>query len=164
MNQLSTTELNDMARQIRRDVVKMLMISKSGHSGGPLGLADVFTALYFHLMNIDSKKPKMPERDYFFLSAGHLCPVWYATLAPPRISAVGGTLDPPENQRTPAGPSRAGAYARPAGNRSCIRRARPGSLYRPSAVRSASGSIRNGTLSMYFSATASSTRDRSGKR
>jgi transketolase len=81
MNQLSTTELNDMARQIRRDIVKMLMISKSGHSGGPLGLADIFTALYFHLMNIDPKKPKMEERDYFFLSAGHLCPVWYATLA-----------------------------------------------------------------------------------
>jgi len=74
-------ELSEMARQLRRDLMKMLMISKSGHSGGPLGLSDVFASLYFHILNIDPKKPKMPERDYFFLSAGHLCPVWYATLA-----------------------------------------------------------------------------------
>lgn len=75
------TELNEMARQIRRDLMKMLLISKSGHSGGPLGLADVFTALYFHIMRIDPAKPMMPERDFLYLSAGHLCPVWYATLA-----------------------------------------------------------------------------------
>ena len=74
-------ELSEMARQIRRDLMKMLLLSKSGHSGGPLGLADVFTSLYFHILNIDPKRPSMPERDYFFLSAGHLCPVWYATLA-----------------------------------------------------------------------------------
>ncbi len=81
METLNVTELHEMARQIRRDIIKMLMISKSGHSGGPLGLADIFTSLYFNIMNIDSKRPNMPERDYFFLSAGHLCPVWYATLA-----------------------------------------------------------------------------------
>lgn len=74
-------DLNEMARQIRRDIIKMLMISKSGHSGGPLGLADIFTALYFNLMNIDPRNPKWEKRDYFFLSAGHLCPAWYATLA-----------------------------------------------------------------------------------
>ena len=74
-------ELQEIARQIRRDVIKMLMISKSGHSGGPLGLADIFTCMYFNVMNIDHERPNMPERDYFFLSAGHLCPVWYATLA-----------------------------------------------------------------------------------
>ncbi|HUN66925.1 MAG TPA: transketolase [Bacteroidota bacterium] len=81
MTSLSIAELKEMARQIRRDIIKMLLTSKSGHSGGPLGLADIFTALYFHLLNIDPAKPKMEGRDYFFLSAGHLCPVWYATLA-----------------------------------------------------------------------------------
>lgn len=75
------SELQEIARQIRRDIIKMLMISKSGHSGGPLGLADIFTSLYFNIMNIDHDHPTMTERDYFFLSAGHLCPVWYATLA-----------------------------------------------------------------------------------
>lgn len=70
-----------MARQIRRDIMKMLLISKSGHSGGPLGLSDIFASLYFNILNLDPKNPGWPERDYFFLSAGHLCPVWYATLA-----------------------------------------------------------------------------------
>ena len=79
--QLNTVELKEMARQLRRDVIKMLMISKSGHSGGPLGLAEVFASLYFHLLKIDPQNPKWDKRDYFFLSAGHLCPVWYATLA-----------------------------------------------------------------------------------
>lgn len=81
MKSFETSELKEMARQIRRDIIKMLMISKSGHSGGPLGLAEVFSSLYFNILNIDPKKPKWEERDYFFLSAGHLCPVWYATLA-----------------------------------------------------------------------------------
>ncbi len=81
MKPFSISELQEMARQIRRDVVKMLMISKSGHSGGPLGLADIFTSLYFHILNIDPANPRWEQRDYFFLSAGHLCPVWYATLA-----------------------------------------------------------------------------------
>ena len=81
MKSFETSELKEMARQIRRDIIKMLMISKSGHSGGPLGLAEVFSSLYFNILNIDPKDPKWEERDYFFLSAGHLCPVWYATLA-----------------------------------------------------------------------------------
>jgi transketolase len=84
MNQnvkFSVEELQEMARQIRRDIIKMLMISKSGHSGGPLGLADIFTSLYFNILNIDPENPRWEKRDYFFLSAGHLCPVWYATLA-----------------------------------------------------------------------------------
>ena len=74
-------ELDEMARQIRRDIINMLLISKSGHSGGPLGLADVFTALYFNKMNIDNEKPYMDSRDYIFVSIGHVAPVWYATLA-----------------------------------------------------------------------------------
>lgn len=78
---MNSSELQEMSRQIRRDVIKMLMISKSGHSGGPLGLADIFASLYFDILKIDPKNPAMSSRDYFFLSAGHLCPVWYATLA-----------------------------------------------------------------------------------
>jgi transketolase len=78
---IDTSELNEMSRQIRRDIINMLLISKSGHSGGPLGLADIFTALYFNKLNIDNENPYMDERDYFFLSIGHVAPVWYATLA-----------------------------------------------------------------------------------
>ena len=77
----STADLNEMARQIRRDIIKMLMISQSGHSGGPLGLADIFAALYFRVLRYDTNNVTWPGRDYFFLSAGHLAPVWYATLA-----------------------------------------------------------------------------------
>ena len=73
--------LEEMARQIRRDIIKMLMISQSGHSGGPLGLADIFSSLYFKILRYDPTNPTWAERDYFFLSAGHLAPVWYATLS-----------------------------------------------------------------------------------
>ncbi|MFI5251169.1 MAG: transketolase [Bacteroidota bacterium] len=82
MEKLTPSELKEISRQIRRDIIKMLMISKSGHSGGPLGLADIFASLYFNILNIDPKNPyTKQDRDYFFLSAGHLAPVWYATLA-----------------------------------------------------------------------------------
>src|SRR5258708_4345938 len=81
MEQFDITGLGEIARQIRRDIMKMLMISKSGHSGGPLGLSDIFASLYFSILRLDPQKPRWDERDFFFLSAGHLCPVWYATLA-----------------------------------------------------------------------------------
>lgn len=81
MQTFDVAELKEMSRQIRRDIIKMLMISKSGHSGGPLGLSDIFAALYFNILKNDPKNPRWDGRDYFFLSAGHLCPVWYATLA-----------------------------------------------------------------------------------
>ena len=74
-------ELDEMARQIRRDIIHMLAIAQTGHSGAPLGMADIFTALYFNVLNIDSKNPEFEDRDYFFLSIGHIAPVWYATLA-----------------------------------------------------------------------------------
>src|SRR5689334_5805098 len=81
MKKLSCDELPEMARQIRRDIINMLLISKSGHSGGTLGLADIFASLYFNILNVDPADLNKPDRDFFFLSAGHLCPVWYATLA-----------------------------------------------------------------------------------
>ena len=77
----SESDLAEMSRQIRRDIVRMLMISQSGHSGGPLGLADIFACLYFSILRHDPQHPAWPDRDYFFLSAGHLAPVWYAALA-----------------------------------------------------------------------------------
>ncbi len=79
--EFDTADLQEMARQIRRDIIKMLMISQSGHSGGPLGLADIFSSLYFKILKYDPANPTLPERDFFFLSAGHLAPVWYSTLA-----------------------------------------------------------------------------------
>ncbi len=78
---LSLKELALLAYDIRKDIVQALYEAKSGHSGGPLGMAEVFTALYFHVMNIDPKHPDWPERDRFVLSCGHICPVLYATLA-----------------------------------------------------------------------------------
>ncbi|MEP7147108.1 MAG: transketolase [bacterium] len=77
----SHEDLNEMARQIRRDIINMLVIAQTGHSGGPLGMADIFAALYFNKLNIDNTDPEMTDRDYFFLSIGHIAPVWYATLA-----------------------------------------------------------------------------------
>ena len=75
-------ELETKANQIRQDIIQMLVQAKSGHSAGPLGMADVFTALYFGgVMNVDPKNPQMETRDRFVLSCGHICPVWYATLA-----------------------------------------------------------------------------------
>ena len=74
-------ELETMSRQIRRDIINMLLISKSGHTGAPLGLADIFTALYFNILNIDAEDPSFSGRDFLFVSIGHVAPVWYAALA-----------------------------------------------------------------------------------
>jgi transketolase len=73
--------LEKKANEIRRDVIKMLISAKSGHSAGPLGSADIFTALYFGVMNVNGKKPLDPNRDRFVLSCGHYAPVWYAAMA-----------------------------------------------------------------------------------
>lgn len=74
-------ELTEKANEIRQDIIKMLVEAGSGHSAGPLGCADLLTALYFHVLKIDPENPTSPDRDRFVLSAGHLCPVLYATLA-----------------------------------------------------------------------------------
>lgn len=74
-------KLNLIANDIRQDLIKSLVAAGSGHSGGPLGMADVFTALYFNVIKNDPKKPWWNERDYVILSNGHICPVWYSTLA-----------------------------------------------------------------------------------
>src|SRR5438309_2221230 len=69
------------ANVLREDVIKMLVKAGSGHSAGPLGMADIFAAFYFHILNHDPKKPDWPERDRLVLSNGHICPILYATLA-----------------------------------------------------------------------------------
>ena len=70
-----------MAITIREDIIRMLEHAGSGHSAGPLGLADIFTALYFNIMKHDPKNPAWPERDLMILSNGHTVPVRYATMA-----------------------------------------------------------------------------------
>ncbi len=74
-------KLELQANTIRQDIIKMLVEAGSGHSAGPLGMADVFTALYFHILKINPQKPDWEERDRLVLSNGHICPVLYATMA-----------------------------------------------------------------------------------
>jgi transketolase len=76
------TQLEHTASQIRRDIVRMVHKAQSGHPGGSLGCADFFTALYFEIMNHKPEFQMMgKQEDLFFLSNGHISPVWYATLA-----------------------------------------------------------------------------------
>jgi len=79
--QLTVTQLEQTANTIRKDIITMLEAAGSGHSAGPLGLADVVTALYFDIMNIRPEDPEWNERDFFFLSNGHTVPVQYAAMA-----------------------------------------------------------------------------------
>lgn len=74
-------ELSELANTIRQDIIKNLVSAGSGHSAGPLGMADVLTALYFAVLNHNPKRPDWEERDRLVLSNGHICPVLYATLA-----------------------------------------------------------------------------------
>ncbi|MDZ4296051.1 MAG: transketolase, partial [Patescibacteria group bacterium] len=73
--------LEQTANQIRKDIIEMVVAAGSGHVGGPLGMADVFTALYFHILKHDPKRPDWEERDRLVLSNGHICPVQYAAMA-----------------------------------------------------------------------------------
>ena len=74
-------ELESKASAIRQTIIEMLVAAGSGHTAGPLGMADIFTALYFHVLNHDPKNPAWPERDRLMLSNGHITPVRYATMA-----------------------------------------------------------------------------------
>ncbi len=74
-------KLKLIANDIRQDLIKMLAEAGSGHSAGPLGMTEVFTALYFNVLKHDPKKPDWAERDIFVLSNGHICPVRYAAMA-----------------------------------------------------------------------------------
>lgn len=74
-------ELEEKANKIRISIIDMLLEAKSGHTAGPLGMADVFTTLFFHTLKHKPKEPHWPGRDRLVLSNGHICPVYYATLA-----------------------------------------------------------------------------------
>ncbi len=73
--------LEEIANRIREKIIETLVEAGSGHSAGPLGMADVFTAFYFHILKHNPKNPNWAERDILILSNGHICPVQYVTLA-----------------------------------------------------------------------------------
>ena len=81
LDETKEKELRQTANNIRKSIIEMLLEAGSGHTAGPLGMADIFTALYFHILKHDPKKPDWPERDRVVLSNGHICPVLYATMA-----------------------------------------------------------------------------------
>lgn len=75
-------EYHKIANQIRKDIIKSLLLAKSGHSGGPLGISDIMSVLYFGgYMRYDPKNPDLKDRDRFVLSAGHMAPILYSVLA-----------------------------------------------------------------------------------
>ena len=78
---MNNLELEKLANEIRKSIVTAVHSAKSGHPGGSLSSADIFTYLYFEEMNIDPKNPKKPDRDRFVLSKGHTAPGLYSTLA-----------------------------------------------------------------------------------
>lgn len=73
--------MQEKARDIRATVIEMLVSAKSGHTAGPLGMADIFSALYFHVLSHDPNNPEWEERDRLVLSNGHITPVRYSAMA-----------------------------------------------------------------------------------
>lgn len=78
---LSTAELKEMGKKLRRHVITMIATAGSGHPGGSLSAADIITALYFKVLSYYPDKPDWPDRDRFILSKGHAAPILYAALA-----------------------------------------------------------------------------------
>lgn len=81
LNDTKIQELEKTANTVRQDIIEMLLAAGSGHTAGPLGMADVFTYLYFHALNHKPEDPAWSERDLLVLSNGHICPVQYAAMA-----------------------------------------------------------------------------------
>ncbi len=84
MHSLTDVEVKTLtlrAGNIRESIIKMLVEAGSGHTAGPLGMADIFTALYFRILRHDSQHPEWKGRDRLILSNGHIAPVLYATMA-----------------------------------------------------------------------------------
>jgi len=81
MTDYSISDLEAIARKLRRHVITMISTAGSGHPGGSLSAADIITVLYFKMMRHDPKDPKWPDRDRFVLSKGHAAPILYAALA-----------------------------------------------------------------------------------
>ena len=74
-------EFEELANQARQFLIEMLVEAGSGHTAGPLGMADIFTAFYFHILNHDPKNPFWEDRDRLILSNGHICPIRYVAMA-----------------------------------------------------------------------------------
>ncbi|MCA9361257.1 transketolase [Candidatus Kaiserbacteria bacterium] len=81
LSQKEVRALETKANEIRQSIIEMLVAAGSGHTAGPLDMADVFALLYFRVLRHDPKNPDWEERDRLVLSAGHICPVLYATMA-----------------------------------------------------------------------------------
>ena len=84
MSFLSEAKIKDLeqkANSIRESIIKMLLAAGSGHTAGPLGMADIFTLFYFHVLRHDPRNPLWEDRDRVVLSNGHICPVMYAAMA-----------------------------------------------------------------------------------
>ena len=78
---MNKVELMKTANEVRKGIIEAVHSAKSGHPGGSLSAADIYTYLYFEEMNVDPKDPKKADRDRFVLSKGHTAPGYYATLA-----------------------------------------------------------------------------------
>jgi len=81
LNTEKINELKKIAKEIRKTIIKSLVSAGSGHTGGSLGMADIFTAFYFYILKHDSKKPTWSERDRLILSNGHIVPARYSAMA-----------------------------------------------------------------------------------
>ncbi|MFZ5969475.1 MAG: transketolase [Bacillota bacterium] len=81
MSNVDYSKLQQIATEIRKDIIRAVHAAGSGHPGGSLSAADILTVLYFHKMNVDPQNPKLEDRDRFVLSKGHAAPVLYAALA-----------------------------------------------------------------------------------
>ena len=81
ITQQKIKEIELQAEAIRETIVQMLVAAGSGHTAGPLGMADIFAAFYFYILNHDPKNPQWQERDRLILSNGHIVPVRYAAMA-----------------------------------------------------------------------------------
>ncbi len=81
---LTDTQIKNLetkANDVRMSILEMLVAAGSGHTAGPMGMADIFTAMYFHILNHDPKNPDWANRDRLILSNGHIAPVRYAVMA-----------------------------------------------------------------------------------
>lgn len=78
---IEVDDLYKISNKLQQKVIDMLKEAGSGHTAGSLGTAEIFSSLYFEILNIDPNKPKKADRDRFILSNGHICPIWYATLS-----------------------------------------------------------------------------------
>jgi len=81
INEVKIEELENLANNARELLIEMLTEAGSGHTAGPLGMADIFTAMYFHILNHDPKNPEWEERDRLILSNGHITPIRYVVMA-----------------------------------------------------------------------------------